>query len=60
MPVELTAVEADMRPGGVGGKLFCSSPHPTVEYVWCRRQNHHDGLCSAFAFKISEADEWEK
>lgn len=48
----------DERPGGVQGKSFCSSPHPTDQYVWCRRQPGHDGDCAAYAFSIIEPDTW--
>lgn len=53
----------DEREGGVGGgsrSIFCSSPCPDYEFVWCRRLKNHDGECSAFAVSIEVPYEWEK
>lgn len=45
--------------GGVGGKIFCSSPHPTNPDVWCRKLPHTlDVACAAFVHSISEPEEW--
>ena len=56
MDVDLTPKKA----GGALGYFFCSSPHPTVAEVWCRRQPDHDGRCAAFVHSIAVPDEWDR
>ena len=63
-------IERDVhrRPGGFQGKGFCGVAHPDnppvdtpedAEFVFCRRQPHHDGSDhSAFKFSISVPETW--
>lgn len=46
------------RPGGVDGRIFCSSPHPTDTFAWCRKMPGHSGDHAAFTFKISDLSTW--
>lgn len=63
MPESAVQLNQNKRVGGEHGRFFCSSRHPTLEDVWCRRlkgraDTPHDGNHAAFVFKISEAEEW--
>lgn len=44
--------------GGVFGRTFCSSPHPSEPDVYCRRFPDHPDEHAAYVFKISEPDRW--
>lgn len=46
------------RPGGVDARIFCSHPHPTDQFAWCRRQPGHPGEHAAFTFSIKHPETW--
>lgn len=53
-------LNAEKKNGGRGGAWFCSLPHPTEPYVWCRRAPEHDGDCAAYVFDIKTPARWAK
>lgn len=47
-------------PDNFMGSSFCSSKHPSKEFVYCRRQKKHPGDHAAYVFSITEPESWPR